>query len=63
MGVHPDYRGKGIGEKLLKACLEKAKLKGVTRIELQTRIDNGASIGLYKKLGSSQETIKEKSIW
>ncbi|NAW63636.1 GNAT family N-acetyltransferase [Photobacterium halotolerans] len=62
MGVHPDFRGQGVGEKLLIACIEKAKLKGITRIELETRADNLASLGLYKKLGFVQETIKKNAM-
>lgn len=40
IGVHPDYRSQGIGERLLVACIAKARTQGITRIELETRIDN-----------------------
>lgn len=35
MGVHPEYRRRGIGDALLRACLLKAKAKGITRVELE----------------------------
>ncbi|MDO6706003.1 GNAT family N-acetyltransferase [Photobacterium sp. 1_MG-2023] len=57
MGVHPDFRGQGIGELLLKSCLTKAKSKGVSRVELETRADNQASLNLYQKLGFNIETV------
>jgi ribosomal protein S18 acetylase RimI-like enzyme len=55
MGVHPDYRGRGLGTRLLSACLTKATAQGMTRIELEVRADNEAAIGLYRKLGFTEE--------
>lgn len=51
MGVHADYRGKGIGARLLSACLDKAVSKGITRVELQARADNSRAIRLYERAG------------
>jgi RimJ/RimL family protein N-acetyltransferase len=51
MGVHADYRGKGIGARLLAACLDKALSKGITRVELQARADNVRAIRLYERAG------------
>jgi RimJ/RimL family protein N-acetyltransferase len=51
MGVHADYRGQGIGARLLCACLDKASGKGITRIELQARADNARAIRLYERAG------------
>ena len=51
MGVHADYRGMGIGARLLSACLDKAPGKGITRIELQARADNVRAIRLYERAG------------
>jgi GNAT superfamily N-acetyltransferase len=51
MGVHADYRGKGIGARLLSACLDKAPSKGITRVELQARADNVRAIKLYEGAG------------
>lgn len=55
MGVHAGYRGQGIGFRLLTACLEKAPGKGITRIELQTRVDNVRAIRLYERVGFVHE--------
>ncbi|WP_419177935.1 GNAT family N-acetyltransferase [Photobacterium halotolerans] len=37
-------------------------MKGITRIELETRADNLASLGLYKKHGFVQEAIKKNAM-
>ncbi|WP_312366154.1 GNAT family N-acetyltransferase [Ensifer sp.] len=58
MGVLPNYRGQGIGETLLHACIEKAKLKGITCIELETRDDNRPAIRLYEKFGFRRDCVK-----
>ncbi len=62
MGVLPAYRGRGIGRRLLGACIAKAWAQGVTRIELEVRADNGPAIGLYRAVGSEQEVSKRRAM-
>jgi|SRR5688572_17331884 len=62
MGVLPDYRRKGLGEALLRACIAKAKVKGITRIELEARADNLPAIRLYEKLGFVHEAVKRNGM-
>jgi putative acetyltransferase len=62
MGVHPHYRGRGLGERLLRACIDKAWQKGMTRIVLEVRADNAAAIALYAKLGFRQEALKARAM-
>ncbi len=62
MGVLAPYRGRGIGTKLLHACVKKAWLKGITRIELEARADNAAAIALYEKLGFQHEALKRNAM-
>lgn len=62
MGVLAPYRGRGIGTKLLQACVEKAWVKGITRIELEARADNAAAIALYEKLGFQHEALKRNAM-
>lgn len=62
MGVLAPYRGRGIGTKLLQACVRKAWLKGITRIELEARADNAAAIALYEKLGFQHEALKRNAM-
>lgn len=58
MGVLPDYRGRGIGESLLRATLAKARTKGITRVELMARADNARAIRLYERMGFAREGVK-----
>ncbi len=50
LAVMPEYRGLGIGGRLLEALEEKVKGK-VKRIELQVRVSNRPAINLYEKKG------------
>jgi RimJ/RimL family protein N-acetyltransferase len=55
MGVRKDQRGRGLGEKLLRACIEKAKTLGLEKLELEVFDSNSAARGLYRKLGFVEE--------
>lgn len=57
LGVLASYRGKGVGKALISAALQKARAKGLTRIELTVRENNKAAIALYKKFGFVAEGI------
>lgn len=62
IGVHPDYRGQGLGRRLLVACIDKAWRKGLTRIVLEARADNHRAIALYEKLGFEREALKARAM-
>jgi len=57
MGVHPDYRGRGIGRRLLAAAIASAQRRGIERVELQVLESNGIAINLYKHFGFEQEGL------
>jgi RimJ/RimL family protein N-acetyltransferase len=62
IGVLADYRGQGVGEALIRAALQQAKIKGLTRIELTVFENNKPAIALYEKIGFAVEGIhKNKS--
>jgi ribosomal-protein-alanine N-acetyltransferase len=48
IAVEPDWRGRGIGEQLLRACEARFDLPC---FRLQVRKSNAPAIGLYRKLG------------
>ena len=50
-GVHPDYRGKGLGTVVVTAGLNYLKSKGVEVVELEVDSDNVPARELYLKLG------------
>ena len=51
LAVHPDMRGRGIGELLLQAGLERAWIQGADMSTLEVRPSNRAAIALYSKYG------------
>lgn len=50
IGVHHDYRHKGIGKKMIKWLIDYASKHNIQKISLMVSKDNGA-INLYKQLG------------
>lgn len=51
LAVHPDFRRKGIGERLLLTILEDAVHKGAGQAMLEVRASNSAAINLYRRFG------------
>ncbi|MBU6323632.1 MAG: GNAT family N-acetyltransferase [Patescibacteria group bacterium] len=49
--VSGDYRGQGLGEKLMRAILEKARANGIRSVSLTSRPSRVAAHKLYEKLG------------
>jgi RimJ/RimL family protein N-acetyltransferase len=57
MGLLPEYRGKGIGKRLIRAAMDAAKTVGMQRIELTVYVHNAPAIALYKKVGFVEEGL------
>jgi ribosomal protein S18 acetylase RimI-like enzyme len=55
MGVAETHRGRGVGSALLRATLQAASARGITRVELVVRADNAAAIALYERHGFELE--------
>jgi len=49
--VRREFRGRGIGGKLLKAAIERCRQRGKERILLEVRVSNTVAQRLYKKNG------------
>lgn len=60
MGLLKEYRGQGLGSKLLKAALDHAKKNGLEKVELHVYTNNQAAIALYKKFGFEEEGVIRK---
>lgn len=58
MGVRAEWRGQGIGRRMLIACLALARNAGMEKVECQVYSDNLAAIGLYESLGFRREGLK-----
>jgi ribosomal-protein-alanine N-acetyltransferase len=57
IAVKKDYRRKGIGKKLLDYIIEYFKLKNISIINLQVRIDNYEAISFYENNGFKKVKI------
>jgi ribosomal protein S18 acetylase RimI-like enzyme len=62
IGVLAEFRGQGIGEALMRAAIEKARARGLTRIELTVREHNKPAIALYEKLGFQVEGLHRNAV-
>ncbi|MBI3310662.1 GNAT family acetyltransferase [Serratia quinivorans] len=51
LGVHPDYRGRGIANALISRLEKKLIARGCPKIQLMVREDNDTVIEMYEKLG------------
>lgn len=62
MGLLPEARGQGVGERLLRACIDKARTKGLTRIYLHVRADSQRAIRLYRRVGFADEAVLKRGM-
>jgi RimJ/RimL family protein N-acetyltransferase len=60
MGLLPEYRGQGHGQRLAEATVEAARKAGIERIELEVFASNLPAIRLYEKLGFQHEGLKKR---
>ncbi|MEL7566080.1 MAG: ribosomal protein S18-alanine N-acetyltransferase [Dehalobacterium sp.] len=51
VAVHPDYRGKKVGEALMLHLIAQALIKGALRMTLEVRPSNIAAQSLYQRMG------------
>lgn len=57
--VSPEYRGQGIGSRMMEYIFELARNKSIQRIVLEVRVSNGLAIGLYNKCGFQEVGIRK----
>ena len=58
--VLDEYRGQGLGQKLVEAIIEAAKLKNIRTLSLTSRPARAAANKLYQKVGF---TLKETNVY
>ena len=51
MAVSPEFRGLGLGDKLMQACIDHARFAGARYVILESNTKQEAAISLYRKHG------------
>ncbi len=62
MGLVPDYRGRGIGARLMDRTLTQAFAAGFVRVELSVRSDNLRAQRLYETIGFVREGVLRHAV-
>jgi ribosomal protein S18 acetylase RimI-like enzyme len=62
MGLLPQFRGQGIGSKLIRSTPAAARTIGLHRVELTVRENNNGAIELYKKVGFKIEGVQRDAV-
>jgi ribosomal-protein-alanine N-acetyltransferase len=60
IAVHPDYRGRGVGELMLARLIDIAYEKAVLSITLEVRVSNYVAQSLYRKYSFLEQGIRRK---
>ena len=59
MAVHPDHRGKGLGEVICKAALDRAETLGAKCLILYSHSSLGPALHIYRKLGFKEVPLEK----
>lgn len=59
VAVHPDWRGKSLGEGLMCEMMGLARKAGAEKMTLEVRMSNRVARKLYEKLGFHEEGIRK----
>ena len=62
MSLLPAWRGRGLGERLIRQTLEAARAFGFSRVELTVRHDNARAQALYRNVGFEVEGRKRRAV-
>ncbi len=58
VAVDPDYRGQGLGLRLMHELMHRAAVCGAKRMTLEVRVGNAVARSLYGKLGFVQSGVR-----
>ncbi len=59
MAVHPDHRGKGLGEAICRAALDRAETLGAKCLILYSHTSLGPALHIYRKLGFKEVPLEK----
>jgi ribosomal protein S18 acetylase RimI-like enzyme len=63
IGVHPDFRRRGLAKRLMMASIFRAAQNGMANLVLEVDIENKQAIGLYEQLGFKHVRGSISHVW
>ena len=60
VAVHPDFRRRGMGARIVEAFVAEAKQRDLEQISLEVRVSNAAAIGLYQGFGFYTAGVRKR---
>jgi ribosomal-protein-alanine N-acetyltransferase len=60
IAVHPEFRGRCFGERLLTEMIEGARRRRCDRMTLEVRASNTVAQGLYRKFGFAKQGLRHR---
>jgi len=62
LGLLPEWRGRGVGRRLIERTLDAARAFPLSRVELAVRADNEGAIALYRRVGFAEEGRRRRAV-
>ena len=62
MAVADSHKGRGIGNGLMQACIDKAKAVGAPRLYLETNSSLAPALAVYRRFGFEEITDPERTV-
>lgn len=60
IAVHPDYRGRGIGNYIVEGLIDICEKNGIYNMTLEVRVSNYVAQSLYRKYGFKEAGIRPR---
>jgi ribosomal protein S18 acetylase RimI-like enzyme len=62
MGLLGEWRGRGVGRRLIQRAIEASRALPLARVELTVRADNESAIALYRRVGFEEEGRRRRAL-
>ncbi|RIV17144.1 ribosomal-protein-alanine N-acetyltransferase [Alicyclobacillaceae bacterium I2511] len=59
IAIDPEFRGRRLGERLMRGLLAQCLANGMKRVTLEVRVTNGVAQNLYRKLGFVDSGVRK----
>ncbi len=63
IGIHPEFRGKGLGKKMILKSMKRSADNGTPKLILEVDINNRVAFNMYEKVGFKQTKGSISHVW